>query len=61
MTDKKISELTALTGAALVDTDLIPVVDTSATTTKKISLEELKIGLDTPSGFIRKTGGATDR
>jgi hypothetical protein len=58
MADKKISELTALTGAALVDTDLIPVVDTSATTTKKISLEELKIGLDTPSGFIRKTGGA---
>ena len=57
MADKKISELTALTGAALVDTDLIPVVDTSATTTKKISLEELKIGLDTPSGFIRKTGG----
>jgi hypothetical protein len=57
MTDKKISELTALTGAALADTDLIPVVDTSATTTKKISLEELKIGLDTPSGFIRKTGG----
>ena len=57
MADKKISELTALTGAALADTDLIPVVDTSATTTKKISLEELKIGLDTPSGFIRKTGG----
>ena len=35
MANKKISELTALTGAALVDADLIPVVDTSATTTKK--------------------------
>ena len=41
MSDLKISQLTALLGAAAADTDVLPVVDTSATTTKKISLSEL--------------------
>jgi len=41
MADLKISQLTALLGAAAADTDVLPVVDTSATTTKKISLSEL--------------------
>lgn len=41
MSDLKISQLTALLGAAATDTDVLPVVDVSATTTKKISLSEL--------------------
>jgi len=41
MSDLKISQLTALLGASAADTDVLPVVDTSATTTKKISLSEL--------------------
>ncbi len=41
MADLKISELTALLGAAAADTDVLAVVDVSATTTKKISLTEL--------------------
>ena len=41
MADLKISQLTALLGSAAADTDVVPVVDISATTTKKISLSEL--------------------
>jgi hypothetical protein len=41
MADLKISELTALTAAAAASTDVLPVVDTSATTTKKISLADV--------------------
>lgn len=41
MADLKISQLTALLGSAAADTDVVPVVDVSATTTKKISLSEL--------------------
>lgn len=41
MADLKISQLTALLGASAADTDVLPVVDVSATTTKKISLSEL--------------------
>lgn len=46
MADTKISGLTALTGAS-VDTsaDVIPIVDTSVTTTKKITVAELAIAL----------------
>jgi hypothetical protein len=33
--DLKISQLTALLGAAAADTDVVPVVDISATATKK--------------------------
>jgi hypothetical protein len=46
MADKKISELTALTGANVADTDLLPIVDTSATETKKITFGEFKSALD---------------
>jgi hypothetical protein len=42
MTDKKISALTALTGANTASDDQLPIVDTSATETKKISRDELK-------------------
>ena len=41
MADLKISQLTALTAASAASTDVIPVVDTSATTTKKISLADV--------------------
>jgi hypothetical protein len=56
MTDKKISELTAITGAVLSDTDLIPVVDVSVSETKKITFAEFKNALDTSTGFVRLTG-----
>lgn len=42
MTDKKISELTNITGANLQDTDEFVVVDTSANETKAITYAELK-------------------
>lgn len=45
MADSKISALTALTGANLATDDDIPLVDTSVTTTKKISSSQLAIGL----------------
>jgi len=41
MADAKISALAALTGAGTADDDVIPVVDTSATTTKKQTFTEL--------------------
>lgn len=41
MADLKISQLTALTGVLADNADVIPVVDVSATTTKKMSLSEL--------------------
>ena len=41
MADLKISQLTALTAAGAASTDVVPVVDTDAATTKKISLSEL--------------------
>ena len=56
MADKKISDLTALTGANVADTDLLPIVDTSATETKKITFGEFKSALDTATGFVRITG-----
>lgn len=45
MADKKISDLTALTGANLAEDDLAVVVDTSTTTTKKMTVAELRVGL----------------
>jgi hypothetical protein len=56
MADKKISDLTALTGANVADADLLPIVDTSATETKKITFAEFKTALDTATGFVRITG-----
>lgn len=46
MANTKISLLTALTGANVAPaTDIIPIVDTSATETKKITVSELLIGM----------------
>jgi len=51
MADTKISALTALTGASVDTTaDVLPIVDTSATTTKKILIDELRIALNTYAG-----------
>lgn len=41
MADLKISQLTALSAAGAASTDVVPVVDTSAVTTKKISLADV--------------------
>ena len=41
MADLKISQLTALTAVDAVAADVLPVVDTSATTTKKIGLGDI--------------------
>jgi len=41
MSDLKISQLTALTSVTADAADVLPVVDTSATTTKKISLSDI--------------------
>jgi hypothetical protein len=41
MADSKISALTALTSSTAATNDVLPVVDTSTTTTKKISLSDI--------------------
>ena len=56
MANTKISALTALTGANLATDDVFPVVDTSATATKKITVAEMKLGIMPAPGPI---GGTT--
>ena len=51
MADSKISLLTALAGANVAGTDLFPIVDVSATTTKNITVDELAIYLGTLATF----------
>ena len=41
MADLKISQLTAITAVDLAGADVLPVVDTSATTTKKVALNDV--------------------
>ena len=59
MADTKISALTALAGAS-VDTaaDVIPIVDTSATTTKKILVDELRIAIGIATQAQQETGSS---
>lgn len=46
MADTKISALNSLTGVnVVVSTDVLPIVDTSATETKKITIEQLRAAL----------------
>ena len=46
MSDAKISALTSLTGATVDATaDVVPIVDTSITTSKKITVDELLLGM----------------
>jgi hypothetical protein len=56
MADRKISELTNITGANLADGDELVVVDTSASETKAITFGEFKNALDTSTGFVSITG-----
>ena len=57
MSDSKISALTALTGAN-VDTaaDVLAIVDTSVTTTKKILIDEVRIALGIATAAETLTG-----
>jgi microcystin-dependent protein len=58
--DTKISALTALTGANVDTTaDLLAIVDTSATQTKKITIDELRIPVGVPVGAVSAYAGAT--
>jgi hypothetical protein len=59
LSDKKISELVSLTGANAATGDLLPIVDISATETKKITREEfftnipnVGIGTSSPGGKL---------
>lgn len=49
----KISELTALTGANVADDDVLAVVDTSGTVTKKITVAEMRKALGVPRIRLR--------
>lgn len=68
MTDRKISELTSITGANVDDAnDVLTIVDTSETTTKKITREELFKSVsamdttgDVAVGGVLKTGKGAD-
>lgn len=57
MADKKISELTNITGANLADADEFVVVDTSASETKAITWADLKVSLNAGTSFVSTTGG----
>lgn len=58
MADTKISDLTALTGADAATTDVFPVVDVDANTTKKMTRAEMF--LNTPPITVAGTLSATD-
>ncbi len=56
MADKKITQLTNITGADLASADEFVVVDITADETKAITFDELKTAFDTSTGFVRITG-----
>jgi hypothetical protein len=56
LADKKITQLTNITGANLADADEFVVVDITADETKAITFSELKTAFDTGTGFVRVTG-----
>ena len=56
MADKKITQLTNITGANLAEADEFVVVDITADETKAITFSELKTAFDTGTGFVRITG-----
>jgi hypothetical protein len=51
MADKKISELTALTGAQVASDDVLAIVDTNATETKKIRADQLSLAVSSSLGL----------
>jgi hypothetical protein len=61
MADSKISQLTAIAAVDVASADVFAIVDTSATTTKKISaadLAEYIANSDVISGVISALGGS---
>jgi len=56
LADKKITQLTNITGADLANSDEFVVVDITADETKAITFDELKTAFDTGTGFVRVTG-----
>jgi len=56
LADKKITQLTNITGANLADADEFVVVDITADETKAITFSEFRNALDTATGFVRITG-----
>ncbi len=61
MADTKISALTELAGAdAAFDDDILPVVDTSATTTKKMTFREFALALGLPPGLVMPYAGSSE-
>ena len=59
MADLKISQLTALTAITADGTDVFPLVDTSATTTKKITVSDLIDFIVASSAFSTGVSGLT--
>ena len=51
MADSKISQLTALTAIDVAGSDVLPIVDTSATTTKKVSAADIAEYVSTSSAI----------
>lgn len=60
MADLKISQLSPLLGIDAANTDVLPVVDVSATTTKKITLSELVEYIVTNGVFTGSLGTPID-
>lgn len=56
---QKISELNALTGADTATADELAIVDTTATETKRITRDELAIGLGGPMGIVLESAPGT--
>jgi hypothetical protein len=60
MADLKISQLTAITAMDLAGADVLPVVDTSATTTKKVALNDVAEFVSTASVVTSLIPATTD-
>lgn len=60
MADTKISGLTELAGANVADDDVFPIVDTSVTTTKKITASETRIAFGLAAGIVVPYAGASE-
>jgi len=61
MSDKKISQLTALTGANVAADDVLAIVDTNATETKKIRADELFKSLSAGTALLPAIAPAADQ
>jgi len=59
MANAKISALTALVGASVDSADVLAIVDTSVTTTKKITIPQFTIGVGLVPGIVVPYAGTT--